>query len=108
MAMLAVRLETLAEFGAVSEAVAVEMAEGALRHSAATLAVAITGIAGPGGSEHKPEGLVCFALAQSLLGLIAARLLIGAGLAACLMAPLTCFASGEDSRNSLNSRMPLG
>ena len=36
------------------------MAEGALRHSHAQLAVSITGIAGPGGSEHKPEGRVCF------------------------------------------------
>jgi nicotinamide-nucleotide amidase len=36
---------------------------GALEHSLATLTVAITGIAGPGGSEHKPEGRVCFGLA---------------------------------------------
>lgn len=62
--MLGVRAETLAAHGAVSEPVAQEMAEGALQHSAATLAVAITGIAGPGGSEHKPEGRVCFGLAQ--------------------------------------------
>ncbi|NHB77447.1 CinA family protein [Rhodobacter calidifons] len=62
--MLGVRAETLAAHGAVSEAVAQEMAEGALRHSAAVLAVAITGIAGPGGSEFKPEGRVCFGLAQ--------------------------------------------
>jgi nicotinamide-nucleotide amidase len=48
----------------VSEPVAREMAEGALAHSQATLAVAITGIAGPGGSEFKPEGRVCFGLAQ--------------------------------------------
>jgi nicotinamide-nucleotide amidase len=62
-AMLGVRAETLARVGAVSEEVAREMAEGALSRSEATLAVAITGIAGPGGSEHKPEGRVCFALA---------------------------------------------
>jgi nicotinamide-nucleotide amidase len=62
-AMLGVRAETLAAHGAVSEAVAREMAEGALARSAATLAVAVTGIAGPGGSEHKPEGRVCFGLA---------------------------------------------
>ena len=61
--MLAVRPETLEAFGAVSEQVAREMAEGALAHSEAQLAVAITGIAGPGGSEHKPEGRVCFGLA---------------------------------------------
>ena len=61
--MLGVSAETLAAHGAVSEAVAREMAEGALAHSAAVLAVSITGIAGPGGSEFKPEGRVCFGLA---------------------------------------------
>ena len=63
--MLGVRAETLGAHGAVSEPVAREMAEGALTHSHATLAVAITGIAGPGGSEFKPEGRVCFGLAQT-------------------------------------------
>ncbi len=63
--MLGVRAETLAAHGAVSEAVAREMAEGALAQSAAELAVSITGIAGPGGSEFKPEGRVCFGLAQA-------------------------------------------
>ena len=63
MAMLGVRAQTLADHGAVSEPVAVEMAEGALGRSQAALAVSITGIAGPGGSEFKPEGRVCFALA---------------------------------------------
>ena len=62
--MLAVRAESLAAFGAVSPEVAREMAEGALAHSGASLAVSITGIAGPGGSEFKPEGRVCFALAR--------------------------------------------
>jgi len=62
--MLGVRPATLTREGAVSEPVAREMAEGALAHSGASLAVAITGIAGPGGSEHKPEGRVCFALAR--------------------------------------------
>lgn len=61
--MLGVSAETLAAHGAVSEAVAREMAEGALSHSAADLAVSVTGIAGPGGSEFKPEGRVCFGLA---------------------------------------------
>jgi nicotinamide-nucleotide amidase len=61
--MLGVRPATLDAHGAVSEEVATEMAQGALQNSAATLAVAITGIAGPGGSEHKPEGRVCFGLA---------------------------------------------
>ena len=64
MAMLGVTAQTLADHGAVSEPVAVEMAEGALAQSQATLAVSITGIAGPGGSEFKPEGRVCFALAR--------------------------------------------
>lgn len=63
--MLGVRPETLAAVGAVSEEVAREMAEGALCHSSATLAVSVTGIAGPGGSEFKPEGRVCFGLAQA-------------------------------------------
>lgn len=63
--MLGVREDTLAAHGAVSEQVAREMAEGALAHSAADLAVSITGIAGPGGSEHKPEGRVCFGLAMT-------------------------------------------
>lgn len=61
--VLGVRAATLEAHGAVSEQVAAEMAQGALNQSAATLAVAITGIAGPGGSEHKPEGRVCFAIA---------------------------------------------
>ncbi|MGY3436601.1 MULTISPECIES: CinA family protein [unclassified Marinovum] len=61
--MLGVSAATLEAFGAVSEQVAREMAEGARRHAKATLAVAITGIAGPGGSEFKPEGRVCFAIA---------------------------------------------
>lgn len=64
ISMLGVKPETLARHGAVSEEVAAEMALGALAHSDADLAVSVTGIAGPGGSEHKPEGRVCFGLAQ--------------------------------------------
>ncbi|MGD9866027.1 MAG: CinA family protein [Pseudodonghicola sp.] len=63
--MLGVTRAALDAFGAVSEQVAKEMAEGALAHSAADLAVSITGIAGPGGSEFKPEGRVCFGLART-------------------------------------------
>lgn len=63
--LLGVRAATLEAHGAVSEEVAQEMAEGALAHSAAALAVSITGIAGPGGSEFKPEGRVCFGLART-------------------------------------------
>ena len=61
--LLGVSHETLEAHGAVSEQVAAQMATGARAAAGATLAVAITGIAGPGGSEHKPEGRVCFALA---------------------------------------------
>jgi nicotinamide-nucleotide amidase len=64
-AMLGVRAETLAAHGAVSEEVAREMAEGALARSDAAIAVSVTGIAGPGGSEFKPEGRVCFGLAAT-------------------------------------------
>lgn len=64
MAMLGVRAKTLADHGAVSEEMAAEMAEGALAHSDALIAVSVTGIAGPGGSEFKPEGRVCFGLAR--------------------------------------------
>lgn len=65
MQMLGVAAQTLDEHGAVSEEVAVEMARGALSHSEANLSVSITGIAGPGGSEFKPEGRVCFAVSSS-------------------------------------------
>ncbi len=64
IAMLGVQATTLTTHGAVSEAVAQAMAEGALTRSDAQLAVSVTGIAGPGGSEFKPEGRVCFGLAK--------------------------------------------
>jgi len=63
--LLGVRTETLARFGAVSEQTARAMAEGALTHSHADLALAVTGIAGPdGGTPEKPVGTVCLAWAQ--------------------------------------------
>ncbi|MFV0361265.1 CinA family protein [Tropicimonas sp.] len=62
--MLGVRRESLETHGAVSEQVAREMADGALARSEADLAVSVTGIAGPGGSERKPEGRVCFGVAR--------------------------------------------
>ncbi len=65
--LLGVRQQTLEKFGAVSQEVAREMALGALNGPGlgATHAVSLTGIAGPGGSQHKPEGRVCFALATA-------------------------------------------
>jgi nicotinamide-nucleotide amidase len=63
--MLGVPAALIAEHGAVSEPVARAMAEGALQHSAAQLAVAVTGIAGPGGGTvQKPVGLVHIAAAR--------------------------------------------
>jgi nicotinamide-nucleotide amidase len=63
--LLGVPADTLAECGAVSEATARAMAEGALAASQVDLAVAVTGIAGPdGGTAEKPVGLVWFASAQ--------------------------------------------
>lgn len=61
--MLGVLPATLRAHGAVSE-VAAEMAAGARRNSAATLAVSVTGVAGPGSSGRKPEGRVCFGLSD--------------------------------------------
>ena len=64
MEMLRVKAGTLRKHGAVSEQTARAMAVGALAHSRAQVAVAITGIAGPtGGSPEKPVGMVCFAWA---------------------------------------------
>lgn len=63
--LLGVSSVTLARFGAVSKEVALEMAEGALCHSHANLALAITGVAGPdGGSPEKPVGTVWFGVAS--------------------------------------------
>jgi len=62
--MLGVDPEAIAAVGAVSETVARQMADGALERSGAALAVAVTGVAGPGASGAKPEGRVCFALAR--------------------------------------------
>jgi nicotinamide-nucleotide amidase len=62
--MLGLPAELITNHGAVSEAVARAMAEGALRNSLANVTVSITGVAGPGGgSVQKPVGLVHFACA---------------------------------------------
>jgi nicotinamide-nucleotide amidase len=64
-ALLGVRADSLAEHGAVSETVAREMADGALRVSGAQVAVAVTGVAGPGGgTEEKPVGTAWIGLAM--------------------------------------------
>jgi nicotinamide-nucleotide amidase len=62
--LLGVQLATLEDHGAVSEAVVIEMAAGILHLSGANIAVAVSGVAGPGGgSEDKPVGMVWFAWA---------------------------------------------
>lgn len=63
-ALLGVPQAMLAEHGAVSEPVARAMASGALTASRAQAAIAVTGVAGPGASDAKPEGLVWFAVAS--------------------------------------------
>lgn len=63
--LIGVSRETLTRFGAVSAETAQEMVQGAVNHSIADLAVAVTGIAGPGGgSVDKPVGLVFIAWGQ--------------------------------------------
>ncbi|HJU21719.1 MAG TPA: CinA family protein [Casimicrobiaceae bacterium] len=63
--MLGVAQALLDAHGAVSQPVAIAMAEGALAHSEADVAVSVTGIAGPGGATPgKPVGMVCFGFAR--------------------------------------------
>ena len=63
---LGVRKATLVRYGAVSEQTAREMARGALRKGRGSIALSVTGIAGPsGGSPGKPVGTVCFAFARA-------------------------------------------
>ncbi|MGZ5158118.1 MAG: CinA family protein [Caldimonas sp.] len=77
--MLGVPVTLIAAHGAVSAEVACAMAEGALAHSRASFAVAVTGVAGPsGGTPAKPVGTVWIAVAQAG-GATAATLLQAAG-----------------------------
>lgn len=62
--MLGVSPETIEAHGAVSPEVAAEMAAGARDRAKVGLAVSVTGVAGPGGTENKPEGRVCFGIAD--------------------------------------------
>ena len=62
-AMLGVSPGLIQDHGAVSEPVAAAMATGALARSDAQIAVSVTGVAGPGGTDAKPEGMVCFGIA---------------------------------------------
>lgn len=76
--MLGVQAETLLRFGAVSEETARQMVHGALFRSRADIAVAVTGIAGPGGgSAEKPVGLVHLAAKSRAGTLIHRKLLYG-------------------------------
>ncbi len=63
--LLGIPVDAITDYGAVSDIVAAAMAEGAVAHSGADLAVAVTGVAGPGGgTSEKPVGLVYLSLAQ--------------------------------------------
>jgi nicotinamide-nucleotide amidase len=76
--LLGVDAALIAAHGAVSEPVAMAMAEGALTHSRADIGVAVTGIAGPGGATPgKPVGLVWIALAQRGHPTVATRHVFG-------------------------------
>jgi len=72
--IIGVPMALMQTHGAVSEEVARAMAEGALSRSRATIAVSVTGVAGPGGSSvEKPVGLTCFGLAKRGQAIISER-----------------------------------
>ncbi len=78
MEMLGVQETTLARYGAVSEETARQMVHGALFRSRADIAIAVTGVAGPGGgSAEKPVGLVHLAAKSRTSGLVHQRMLYG-------------------------------
>lgn len=76
--LLGVPAEMIEEHGAVSEPVARAMAEGALERAPVDIAIAITGVAGPGGTETKPEGLVHFGFARKGHETVHVRIQFGA------------------------------
>jgi len=76
--MLGVDPQLIKEFGAVSQQVAAKMAMAALTRAKVDVAVSITGVAGPGGSENKPEGLVWFGLSIKNSVTISQKLEFGA------------------------------
>lgn len=76
--LLGVPGDMIADCGAVSEPVARAMAEGALSNAHAHVAVAVTGVAGPGGgTPHKPVGLVHLAAARANASILHQRLDLG-------------------------------
>ena len=76
--LLAVGRAAILQYGAVSREVALAMAEGALEHSTADLAAAITGVAGPGGgTADKPVGLVHVVAARRSAAPMQSRLVLG-------------------------------
>lgn len=75
MQCVGVRAGTIRDFGAVSEETAAAMAEGGVRKSDASVAVSITGVAGPtGGSAEKPVGTVCFGWANQKGDVVSERM----------------------------------
>lgn len=76
--LLGTRPDTVEAYGAVSEPMAREMAAGLLARFPIDIALAETGITGPGGSAYKPEGRCCFALAQTGRPLVSETMDFGA------------------------------
>lgn len=90
--MLGVAEEIIATHGAVSEPTAAHMAAGAVQHSHADWALAITGIAGPAGAlPNKPVGMVCFAWANRY-GLLETKTIHFAGERQTIRAQAVAFA----------------
>lgn len=100
--LLGVPAPLIAQHGAVSEAVAKAMAQGALAHSKAQIAVAVTGVAGPGGgSPDKPVGTVWLAWALSSGLVQAERQVFGGDRAAVRSATVLCALRGVLDRSGL-------